>query len=960
MTTLNGQPVTYTGICSLATQYSSSSRSAANVCSDLTSLETHLSWYRTTSNIDQQIDQIAEEIEGQIGDAWTTDEVATLVRLLQALKPDYSPLANNIVDPRGTAPGYGDVLYGGDGWDILIANTTADRLLDWHDGTNVFYYPWEGNDQGIDIDHFQPGDVPQFLLDLSLALGADPTRPELPFDPRTYPSTWEGQRDWQAWMSWTGWNTLPGWYGWGSNWAYWNGWNGWFNWYDGEFTNGEPFGELSLFGPSQPNFWWYGPGPFHGPFPGPWPGWCGPGPFPTWNGPWCTPHNYPAWHGQSVWGPWWGGNLENPGIRMDGQSDMAGREDVGSLQLPVLLTPSAKLSQIDDIWHLDDRGESLLHRIVIRGQLTAAEVAALSPWDAEALQDLINLHLVTLVGGVYVPTTSTWLQLGLADPPVITTTSVTSTLSAGITLAGTGDAGDTITIYDGSGSTPLGTTLVGADGTWQLTVYPGVGRHSLNATETVNELPHVGLTSGRSNQSNDTVLPDAPAITFTSIPGPTYSSTPVTVSGTGTPGYKVTLYDGSHSIASATIGAGGTWSFSVNLSVGTHSLTATQTSTASTGYLTSPASTTATVTVYAPPSAPTFSSSPSTVGISSTATITGHGAAFDTVYLYDGTALVGTALVGSNGTWTASIGFTALGKHTLTGKQLDPNSGFWSPVSGNLYVTVVPDPPAITVVTPPAATKTSTSVTVSGTGANGDTVTLYDGSHSVGTALVSGGTWSIPISLAVGGHTLTATQTAPGNLTSAASSAVSVTVYQPTAAPTGVSAPANVTDGVAFTVSGSGVANETVTVYDGATALGTATVGSNGKWSVAVTVSGTGTHALTAVQLNPASGFWSTPVGFSVTDYAQPAPPAITAATVGSVSHGSASVTFSGTGIAGETITIYDGSNAVATVTVASNGTWTKSVTLGSGTHTITATQTQLPGVTSAASAAVSVTVPSH
>ena len=955
VTTLNGQPVTYTGICTLATQYSTSSRSAANLCSDLTNLETHLYRYRSTSDIDHQVDQIAEEIEGQIGDAWTTDEVATLVRLLQVLKPDYSPLSNDVVDPRGTAPGYGDVLYGGDGWDILIANTTADRLLDWHDGTNAFYYPWEGNDQGIDIDHFQPGDVPQFLLDLSLALGADPTRPELPFDPRTYPTTWEGQRDWQAWMSWTGWSTLPGWHGWGSNWADWNGWNGWFDWYDGEFTNGEPFGELSLFGPNQPNFWWYGPG-FHGPFPGPWPGWCGPGPFPAWNGPWCTPHDYPAWHGQSVWGPWWGGNLENPGIRMDGQSDMAGREDIGSLQLPVLSTPSAKLSQIDDIWHLDDRGESLLHRIVIRGQLTAAEAAALSPWDADALRELLQLHLVTLVGGVYVPTDSTWLQLGLADPPHIATTSVTSTLSAGITLSGTGDVGDTITIYDGSGSTVLGTTLVGADGTWQITVFPVVGRHTLTATETVNELPHVGLTSGRSNQSNDTVLPDAPAITFTSIPGPTTSHTSVTVSGTGTPGYRITLYDGSHSIASATIAADGTWTFTLSFNVGAHPLTATQTSTSSSGSLTSPGSTTTTVTVYAPPSAPSNLSSPGSVGISSTATVSGRGTAGDIVTLFDGGVAVGTALVASNGTWSTALGFTTLGRHTLTAQQLDPNSGFSGSLSSSIVVTVVPDPPVITLVTPPAATKTSTPVTVSGTGANGDTVTLYDGPHAIGTAVVAGGTWSITASLAVGGHTLTATQTAPGSLVSAASSAVSVTVYQPTPAPT-ASAPGTVAAGAAFTVSGTGAAGDTVTVYEGTTALGTATVANNGRWSLSVTLAAAGTHALTAVQVDPDSGFSSSAVAFSVVAVTPPAAPAITyVSTPGHAGFWTTSVTVSGTGVDGDTVTLYSGSTVVGTKVV-SGGAWSMTISLSAGSYTLTATQTAA-GVTGAASAAVGVTVP--
>jgi VCBS repeat-containing protein len=71
-------------------------------------------------------------------------------------------------------------------------------------------------------------------------------------------------------------------------------------------------------------------------------------------------------------------------------------------------------------------------------------------------------------------------------------------------------------------------------------------------------------------------------------------------------------------------------------------------------------------------------------------------------------------------------------------------------------------------------------------------------------------------------------------------------------------------------------------------------------------------------------------------------------------------VTVHGTGVAGETITVYDGSTAVGTATVASNGTWTLSARLASGSHTLTATQTLTAGVTSNASAGFIVTVPSH
>ena len=86
----------------------------------------------------------------------------------------------------------------------------------------------------------------------------------------------------------------------------------------------------------------------------------------------------------------------------------------------------------------------------------------------------------------------------------------------------------------------------------------------------------------------------------------------------------------------------------------------------------------------------------------------------------------------------------------------------------------------------------------------------------------------------------------------------------------------------------------------------------------------------------------------------------ISSAAVGSVSHSSATVTVGGTGAAGETITLYDGSTVVGSAAVASNGTWTLSVHLASGSHTLTATQTLTAGVTSNTSAGFIVTVPSH
>jgi len=252
-------------------------------------------------------------------------------------------------------------------------------------------------------------------------------------------------------------------------------------------------------------------------------------------------------------------------------------------------------------------------------------------------------------------------------------------------------------------------------------------------------------------------------------------------------------------------------------------------------------------------------------------------------------------------------------------------------------------------------------VTVKGTGVAGETITLYDGSTQVGTATVaSNGTWQLTVNLGVGVHSLTATQTLIAAVTSAPSAASSVTVLPPNPAAPAISAPPTATITPLQTLSGTGVAGDRITLYDGSTAIGTAIVASNGTWSLAVTLA-LGPHTLTATQTDTVWNLTSVlSSSVSITVYTQPAPPVISSAAVGSVSHSSATVTVGGTGAAGETITLYDGSTVVGTATVASNGTWTLSVHLASGSHTLTATQTLTAGVTSNASAGFIVTVPSH
>ncbi|HVN62290.1 MAG TPA: Ig-like domain-containing protein, partial [Gaiellaceae bacterium] len=209
-------------------------------------------------------------------------------------------------------------------------------------------------------------------------------------------------------------------------------------------------------------------------------------------------------------------------------------------------------------------------------------------------------------------------------------------------------------------------------------------------------------------------------------------------------------------------------------------------------------------------------------------------------------------------------------------------------------------------------------------------------------------------------HSLSATQTLVAAVTSDYSAAVSVTVYPPPPAAPTIGASTTATTSTSLTLSGSGVTGDTITLYDGTTAIATTTV-VNGSWSLTPTGLALGAHTFSATQTDPVWNFTSVKSStVTVTIYAPPPTPVVSTIAIGSVNHSAANVTFTGTGVAGHTITLYDGSTVVGTVTVATNGTWTLTVKLASGTHTITATDTQIAGVTSAPTAPVSVVVPSH
>jgi hypothetical protein len=325
-------------------------------------------------------------------------------------------------------------------------------------------------------------------------------------------------------------------------------------------------------------------------------------------------------------------------------------------------------------------------------------------------------------------------------------------------------------------------------------------------------------------------------------------------------------------------------------------------------------------------------------------TVSGTGVAGDTITLYDGSTVVGTANVGGSGTWSTQIALAG-GSHVLTARQSSA-PGITGAASAATTINVaIPGAPAITAAV--AQQQHPGQYTVSGTGVAGDTITLYDGATAIGTTQVgSTGTWSIQnVALLGGTNKLTATQTLVPGIMSAASAPSVVAVPVPAAPVVKVADPQQ--QAGQYTVTGTGVPGDTVTLYDGTTVVGTARVDQNGAWAIQNVALVGGANALTATQ-TVAPGVTSGASQTFVATVPVPAPPAITGAATQQLGQ----YTLSGTGVAGDTVSLYDGATLIGTANVNGNGAWSIQASLPSGTNMLTATQSSAPGVTSAAGTA--------
>ena len=560
-----------------------------------------------------------------------------------------------------------------------------------------------------------------------------------------------------------------------------------------------------------------------------------------------------------------------------------------------------------------------------------------------------------------------------------------------VLLNGTAEAGSTITIYDGT--TVVGTATTGSNGTWTVTTSAlSSGAHDLTATAT-----DVAGNVSALSQPLDPVIPGGGGSTPTKPAAPVIAKfsddsgvagdhitndNTLTLTGTAVANGTVTVLDGSKQLGTAKVDASGNWTLSTSaLADGTHNLTAT----VANGGQTSAASTAMSVTIDTKVDAPVISSS--TASGTDAYVLKGTAEANSTVSVFDGSKQLGTIKADASGAWSYTASSLSAGTHSLTAKAVDVAGNTSAASTAVSAVVSGSGPSGPTAPAAPVIAKFSddsgvagdhitndNTLTLTGTAVANGTVTVMDGSKQLGTARVdASGNWTLSTSaLADGTHNLTAT-VANGGQTSAASTAMSVTIDTKVDAPVISSSRASGTD--AYVLKGTAEANSTVSVFDGSKQLGSIKADATGAWSYKVSSLSAGTHSLTAKAVDvagntsAASAAVSAVVSGSGSGPTNPTGPS--APTIAKFSNDSGvagdnitndtTLTLTGAALANSTIKVFDGLKQVGTTKVDDSGHWTLTTSsLSDGTHKLTATDTDSHGHTSAASSALSVTIDSH
>ena len=372
------------------------------------------------------------------------------------------------------------------------------------------------------------------------------------------------------------------------------------------------------------------------------------------------------------------------------------------------------------------------------------------------------------------------------DSPV----TMTLTLPTGVTATSASGTGWSCTTASSTVTCTL-TSTIAANASSTLAVEVSVastvatGSSSISATLSSKEFSSNASLSVTVNTSAAVSTSTSLAVSSSSINyGDSESLTATVSSNNGTPTGSVTFYDGATVLDTVTLNSSGIASLSSSvLAVGSHSITAVYN--AYTPWTTS-ISAAATVTVASAVTTTVLIETPNPVTLGNEVVLSASVSASNstpagTVSFYDGSTLLGTVALDSNGVASLSNQTLAVGTHSITAVY-NAGTSWATSTSSAVSVVVKPLSTATAIVSSASSVMSGTAVTFTATvsaatGTPTGTVTFYDGTTSLGTATLTNGSASIATStLSSSVHSITAVYGGATNYAASTSPILSETI----------------------------------------------------------------------------------------------------------------------------------------------------------------------------------------
>jgi len=546
-------------------------------------------------------------------------------------------------------------------------------------------------------------------------------------------------------------------------------------------------------------------------------------------------------------------------------------------------------------------------------------------------------------------------------PTIATSTSAAALASTHIAiLTGAAEANSTVKVFDGANQ--IGTATANSSGAWTFaTPQLANGSHSFTA-RAMDAAGNTGAASAALAVSVTPSTPSAPSaptvVSFSNDSGLAgdgiTNDNTLTLTGTAAANSTVKVFDGAAQIGTATANASGSWSYSTSvLNDGRHILTTTATNTA--GQTSVPSSALAVTVDTKAPVAPTISSAPSIGTQSLTAAaevakanvvnLAGSAEANSIVNIFDGGNKIGTATAGSNGTWSYTTGTLTTGHHSFTARAVDA-AGNMGVASSALAVNIsttpaVPAVPKIVSFSNDSGKvgdhiTSDSTLKLTGTAAADSVVKLFDGTKYIGTASADhNGAWSYTTAaLSDGNHSLSAKAVDGSGHTGAASSPLAITIdtHAPGSPTMAIYSPDGKPVGGATTVDdlmlkGRAEAGSAISIFDNGKQIGTATTDSKGAWSFDTGHVSDGSHSFTSKAIDAAGNASAASAAKGVNVHDAPTSASVDLTNI--YQRDNDTVKISGTADAYSQIKVYDGTNAIGTVTAGADGIWSYATSWG-------------------------------